>query len=274
MKVRFWGVRGSVAVSGARYAATGGNTSCIELEYDGHRLVLDGGTGLRALGEELGFAPCQLTVLFSHYHWDHIQGVPFFGPAYNPKSQVTFAGFPSTDGPGVRETLDIQMRPPTFPVGLSTLAGAHEFVDLTAGDDYHSGPFRVRSVQLPHPNGVVALRVEADGRSVVYATDTEHGLNGIDRRLVELADGTDLLIHDAQYRNEEYLGKSGPPRRGWGHSTFDEAVDAAVESGARKLALYHHDPARDDVGIDDIETASRQRFAGAFAAREGAELIL
>jgi phosphoribosyl 1,2-cyclic phosphodiesterase len=275
MKVRFWGVRGSVAVSGERYKRTGGNTSCVEVEHEGYRLVLDGGTGLRAMGEELGFTATEVTILFSHYHWDHIQGVPFFMPVFHPDSRITFGGVPSAEGIGVRASLDLQMQPPTFPIPLSALVGAEAFVNLAVGRPYQAGPFQVIPMTQPHPNGVVAYRVEAGGQSLVYATDTEHGLQmGIDPGLVELARDADLLIHDAQYSHAEYSGQLGPARKGWGHSTWDEAVEAARLAGVRRLALFHHDPGRDDDGVADMENAAQRRFAGAFAAREGEEVAL
>jgi len=275
MRVRFWGVRGSIAVSGPRYAATGGCTSCVEVEHDGFRLVLDGGTGLRALGESLGQDPVKLAVLFSHYHWDHIQGVPFFTPAFNPLSDITLAGPRSSDGQGVRELLAHQMQAPTFPIGLETLVGARRFLDVEPGGSATFGPFRVTSAHLPHPNGVVAFRIEANGLSVVYATDNEHGLGGqIHQGLIDLARDTDLLIHDAQYHAEEYEGKRGPSRRGWGHSTWQEAVAAARQAGAMRLALYHHDPTRDDAALGEIEAAAQSLFADSFAAREGQTLKL
>ncbi|MFZ5482500.1 MAG: MBL fold metallo-hydrolase [Myxococcota bacterium] len=254
MEIKFWGVRGSIAVSGARYARAGGNTSCVELVHAGERLVLDGGTGLRALGET-HVGPMRAVVLFSHVHWDHIQGVPFFGPAYHPDSELVLVGA------GLREALAAQMRAPTFPVGLDALRARIEWRDAAP---LQIGPFRATPVALRHPNGVVAWRVEAGGASVVYATDTEHA-GVVDPRLVELARGADLLVHDAQYTPEEY-----PTRRGWGHSTWLEAAEAAVAAKVGRLALFHHDPARDDDTLAVIEDRARARFGGAFAAREGA----
>ena len=128
--------------------------------------------------------------------------------------------------------------------------------------------------ELPHPNGVVAYRVEAGGRSVTYATDTEHGGEAIDDRLVRLAKGSDLLIHDAQYRPEEYRGECGPPRRGWGHSTWEEAACAANMAEVERLALFHHDPARTDAGVEALEAQARRVHPGSFAAREGQVVLL
>ena len=271
MRVRFWGARGSIAVSGEQYRAAGGNTSCVEVEHDGYRLILDGGTGLRGLGESLGFAPLEATLLFSHFHWDHIQGVPFFTPAYHPDSELTLVGVAHETT--LREALALQMQPPGFPVGLEMLEGARHFVDIRAGEWIELGPFRVLPLEQPHPNGVVAYRICVADRSLVYATDVEHG-GEVDPALVRLARDTDLLIHDAQYHWAEYSGQVGPPKKGWGHSSWLEAVCAAQRSGARRLALFHHDPARDDAGVADMESLARERFEGAFAAREREALTL
>jgi phosphoribosyl 1,2-cyclic phosphodiesterase len=267
MEVRFWGVRGSVAVSGARFVRTGGNTTCVEVRAGGHRLILDGGTGLRALGEAMGYAPTEATLLFSHVHWDHIQGVPFFAPALHPDSALTFMGR------GVREALAAQMRPPQFPLTLDRLVGARTFLEVAPGQPLEIGPFRVTPLEADHPDGVLVYRIEAEGRSLVFATDTEHD-GVVDPRVVRLAEGADLLVQDAQYTREEYRGLRGPARRGWGHCAWEEAVALAEAAAVGRLALFHHDPARDDEGVEAIEAAARRRFPGAFAAREGQGVAL
>lgn len=271
MKVKIWGSRGSIAVSGERYREAGGNTSCVEVIHEGQRLILDGGTGLRALGESLGFAPLEATLLFSHLHWDHIQGVPFFTPAYHPDSNLTFVGVDR--GGSLREALARQMEPPTFPVGLDTLAGAKRFLDVPMGEAFEAGPFRVTPFQQPHPNGVAVFRIEAGGKSLVYATDVEHG-GEVDGLMLRRTEGADLLIHDAQYHWSEYTGANGPARKGWGHSSWIEAVAVAQQARVGRLALFHHDPARDDQGVREIEALARERFVGACAAREGWEVEL
>lgn len=266
MEVVFWGARGSIPVSGAGYARAGGNTSCVEVRAQGERLILDGGTGLRALGDTLG-APARATLLFSHVHWDHIQGVPFFGPAFHPGSELTLVGA-TRGGVDLRAALARQMTPPTFPIGLDALRARLRFQEAVSGEPFEVGPFRVTPADLHHPDGVIAWRVEADGRALVYATDTEHG-DTLDPRLLRLAEGADLLVHDAQYTDAEY-----PNRRGWGHSTWSQAVEAARSAFARRLALFHHDPRREDDALAVIEDRARALFAGAFAAREGLAVAL
>jgi len=273
MNVRFWGVRGSIAVSGPEYVATGGNTSCVELEAEGERLILDGGTGLRNLGNYLGCAPLRLHLLFSHVHWDHIQGVPFFLPAFNPDAELVFMGPELASVGSFADSLQRQMRPPEFPITLDQLAARKSFRHVHPGEAMQVGPFTVESLLLDHPNGVLGYRVTAGGKVVVYATDTEHGAR-VDRRIVEFARGADLLVHDAQYTDAEYLGHDGPSKVGWGHSTWEQAVEVANRAQVARVALFHHDPNRVDRGVATLEALAASRHAGAFAAREGAVVRL
>lgn len=272
MEVKFWGVRGSVAVCGSRYLSTGGNTPCVEVTHEGQRLILDGGTGLRALGDSIGFAPIEATVLFSHVHWDHIQGVPFFTPAYNPGAKLTFVGCRRDSGT-LRDALAAQMLPPRFPVTMDVFRAKLAFREIEKESPFDIGAFRVTPLDLNHPDGVLAYRVEAGGKAVVYATDVEHGDN-LDERLVRLSEGADLLIHDAQYTGPEYVGKIGIPRKGWGHSTWGDAVAVAGLAGAGRLALFHHDPQRTDAQVEAIEAEALDMFPRTVAAREAAAFSL
>lgn len=257
MRVTFWGVRGSVAVSGGGFLRTGGNTTCIAIEHEGARLVLDGGTGLSALGATLP-GPQHAYLLFTHVHWDHIQGVPLFAPAFHPDSHLVFVG-----APGLGEALDHQMRPPSFPVGFDALRARKTLMEVEPAQTFELGPFEVRAEEMTHPNGVLCYRIRAGGRSVVFATDVEHG-DTLDPRLVALAKDADLLIHDAQYTDAEYAA-----RRGWGHSTWQQALAVAQAADAQRIALFHHDPTRSDAELASIEAVAAQRHATAFAAREG-----
>lgn len=267
MNVRFWGVRGSVAVSGTPYIRTGGNTTCVEIEHEGHRVILDGGTGLQALGQQIG-SPAEATLLFSHVHWDHIQGVPFFGPLFHPASKLNFCGLRSSWG-GLREALDAQMRPPQFPVGIDAFNAELSFTDIDVRHPFETGPFKIEAApMMDHPDGVLVYRVTAGGRSVVFATDVEHG-DRLNDDLLSFIEGCDLLIHDAQYTEAEYAGVDGPSRRGWGHSTWTQAIAAATQAGAERVALFHHDPTRTDDQVAVIESHARSLNRTAFAAREG-----
>ena len=165
--------------------------------------------------------------------------------------------------PGLQAALHEQMRPPSFPVGFDAFRARTSFLEVDAGGALELGPFRVEAAGMTHPNGVLCYRITAGGRSVVFATDVEHGA-ALDPRLLSLAEGVDLLVHDAQYTDAEY-----PSRRGWGHSTWEQAVAVARTAGAERLALFHHDPTRSDAALAGIEAIASRCHPTAFAAREG-----
>lgn len=280
MDITFWGIRGSIAVSGPDFARFGGNTTCIEVAHDGERLILDAGTGLRALGEKL-LAEARVlgrriatTFLFSHLHWDHIQGFPFFGPAFRPDVELELFGPCDDDGVGLREALARQMQPPSFPVPLSAMASHKTFHTLTSGDVLARRGFEVKTRALVHPQGSLGYRIEAGGKSFCFATDVEHRADGIDDAILELARDVDLLVYDAQYTVPEYEGVGGPSRKGWGHSTYVAATEIARASGAKALGLIHHDPTHGDAVVEAIEHEARALFPATFAAREGTTIRL
>jgi phosphoribosyl 1,2-cyclic phosphodiesterase len=278
IEVRFWGVRGSIASAGREHAQVGGNTSCVEVRVTGpgrdraeeSLLVLDAGTGLRPLGAELR-GPVDVHLVLSHFHWDHIQGFPFFAPAYVPGNRIhIYAPERCAVGGDVHAALAAQMRAPHFPVGLEAMRARLDFHAVAAGAEFPVGAARVRAAAGRHPNGVLAYRIDAGGRSLVYATDTEHEPGGgCDEELLRVARGADLLIYDAQYTTAEYAHK-----RGWGHSTPDAGARLATAAGVGQLVLFHHDPAHDDRQIAAIEAAARALFPSTIAAREGLILRL
>jgi phosphoribosyl 1,2-cyclic phosphodiesterase len=273
LSVRFWGVRGSLPSPGPDTALIGGNTSCVEICSPTTRLVLDAGTGLRALGDSLMARGehRNTTVLLSHVHWDHVMGVPFFTPMYIPGSEITFAT--GNHGQPLRSLLHRQMSAPMFPVDLGRVPASLAFVDLADGQRRDFGDISVEICRLNHPDPVYAFRLEHGGRSVVYATDTEH-YACIDPRLQRLSRGADLLIYDAQYTPEEYAGEVGPARVGWGHSTYAAGAELAAAADVKTLALFHHDPRRKDAEVAAIVERARDLFPGAVAAREGLTLDL
>jgi phosphoribosyl 1,2-cyclic phosphodiesterase len=274
LAVRFWGVRGSLASPGPHTLHTGGNTSCVEVDCAGEKVIFDLGTGLRSLGDSLlKKGPVKAHIFVSHYHWDHIAGLPFFAPAYDPKSELVIHGA-TRRGRDVRQILSGQMLDPYFPVDLGILSARLQFVTLNDGGLARlSKGLTVRAAELNHPGGALGFRLEYAGRVVVYATDFEHGTDA-DERLVELAQDADLLIFDAQYTPAEYEGKGEPAKRGWGHSTYAVGADLASRAGVKKLALYHHAPNRDDKGVAKLALLAKKLHAGAFAAREGMEITL
>lgn len=276
LKVRFWGVRGSIATPGPACAEVGGNTSTVEIEAGGRHLVLDAGTGLRGLGESFAARRItEATLLLSHLHWDHIQGLPFFRTAWTPGAALQIAGARSSSTPDVslEHALAAQMTAPHFPVKLTDMRAALSFRELGEGDGLRVGDVRVSTARLHHPDGVTGYRIEHQGRSVVYATDVEHG-TGADDALVALARDADVLIYDAMYTEDEYEGRNGPSRRGWGHSTWRAGARIADAAGVDRLVLFHHDPSRTDAQVDALEREAAASRPGTIAAREGHVLVL
>ena len=247
LSVTFWGVRGSIPTPGPDTMRYGGNTSCVEVCGGGTRVALDGGTGLRRLGGALMAQgePSELHLFLSHLHWDHIQGIPFFTPAFLPGNKVHFYG--EAKGPlSLKSILEAQMTSPNFPVPLSIMRSEMSFTELSPQGEVMMGALKARTTPLNHPNGCLGIRISHQGRSVVYTTDTEHDPSGvIDKRIVELALGADALIYDAMYTDEEYT-----TRVGWGHSTYREALRVAEAAGVKSLYFFHHDPEHDDDFLD------------------------
>jgi phosphoribosyl 1,2-cyclic phosphodiesterase len=269
LELRFWGVRGSIPSPGADTAVVGGNTSCVEVRGGGTRLILDAGSGIRALGDELVARKehQRVHLFFSHVHWDHVMGLPFFTPLYVPGVEILVGAGPS--GTPLREVLKRQMSAPMFPVDFDKVGARVTTTELPTTGAVEIGALRVDIAELHHPDPVLAFRVSYGGRSVVYATDTEHREGSIDQTLVELTRGADVLVYDAQYTPEEYAGEVGPSRRGWGHSTFAAGAEVARAARVKTLALFHHDPRRTDDGVADIVRRARELFPSTVAAREG-----
>jgi len=292
--VRFWGVRGSHPVPGKSTLRFGGNTSCIEIRANNHIIILDAGTGIVNLGHQLlkefqnSKKPLKLTILFSHTHFDHLQGIPFFLPAYQPTCSLNFYG-PKVFSRNLEEILTQSMEPQFSPIELNELKAKMNFHNLHENNalvfkENSDKPTLVWQNELndsteavvkimrsyAHPKiGVFFFKVEVNGKSVVYATDTE-GYAGNDTRLIEFAKDTELLIHDAQYAPDEYLDKSFS-KQGFGHSTYDMAAKVAGEAGAKRLALFHHDPSHDDDKLAAMEAQTKELFPNSMVATEGVE---
>lgn len=274
MKIRFWGTRGSIPTPGQRTVRYGGNTACVEVrDQGGSLLVLDAGTGLRELGLSLvqNGEPLSFDLFLSHLHWDHIQGIPFFRPAYDGRTAIRIHA-PHHPKP-LKELLGLGMDDPFFPVDLDAIPAKINMQEFASGTERSAGPFRVRSAVVFHPAPALAYRVETDGRSMVYATDTEDPFSGKENPILDLAEGADCLVHDAQYLDGDY-------KKGWGHSTVASAVDVAVRAKVKRLVLYHHDPDRSDDALDrigaDAQRLARERGSGAevLVAYEGMEIVV
>lgn len=267
-EIEFWGVRGSIATPGPTTAIVGGNTSSVEVRCGATRLILDAGTGIRRLGERLlREQVSDVTLLLSHQHWDHIQGLPFFVPLYLPTTRLAVFGA-ATEGKHLADVLAQQMSAPVFPVRWDELASRLEVQHVRAGQRFEVGAATVTVAKLNHPGGVLAYRIDYGGRSVVYATDTEH-YDCVDPTLRRLAEGADVLIYDAMYTPEEYRGEAGASKVGWGHSTYEAGAKVAEAAQVGTLLLFHHEPTRTDGAVDELERLARARFPRALAAREG-----
>ena len=267
MRVRFWGVRGGIPSPGPETVGVGGNTSCVEVQCGRTRIILDAGTGIRHLGEQIvRQGDLQVHLLLSHYHWDHIQGLPFFAPSYVPSANLHVFGA-HTLVP-VDEVLRHQMTDPVFPISFENLLSRWRFEHVECGDRFRVGDATISAALLSHPGGVLAFRIEHAGRSVVYATDTEQWPSP-DPTLLEIADRADLLIFDSQYTPDEYGRGAAGPRRGFGHSTYEIGCAIAHEAKAHRYVLFHHDPRRSDAQVAVLEQRARRLFEGAHAAKEG-----
>jgi phosphoribosyl 1,2-cyclic phosphodiesterase len=255
MKIRLWGTRGSIPAPGPSTLRYGGNTSCVEVRLDdGTLIILDSGTGIRPLGATLG--ACTATLLISHYHWDHIQGLPFFAPAYLNDSAIRVIG-PEFEGQGPEEYLGAQMLTPFFPAPPSQLCGVKWF-DAVPSNPFSIGSAKVRAGRVSHPGITYGYRIEADGAVFVYMSDDEPAVAPADiqAEMVDLACRADLLLHDCQFTDAEYAC-----RRYWGHSTPGQAVGFARDAGARRMILFHHDPGHTDEQIEELAEEA-QRLAG------------
>jgi phosphoribosyl 1,2-cyclic phosphodiesterase len=264
--LRFWGVRGTTPTPGREYLQYGGNTACVEVRLaDGQILIFDAGTGVRRLGQclmrEHAGKHVSVKCFMSHFHWDHIQGIPFFAPLYCPAAQVAF--YSVRGCAEVRRTLEGQMLNPYFPIDFDNMSADRTFVQLD-DDGLNSKELSVRPFPLNHPQGAVGYRVEYRDATIVYASDLEHGHAGLDRILRDYAGEADVLIYDAQFTPEEYETRSG-----WGHSTWLEATCVARDAGVKQLVLIHHDPEHDDGMMSRIVDQARAEFECTRAAAEG-----
>ncbi len=278
--LRFWGVRGSYAAPHKSHLGVGGNTSCVELRAGGELLVCDGGTGIIALGEHLIAHDDirSMMVLFTHYHWDHICGLPFFTPAFIPDYHIKFFG-PGENADDIEKRLSDQMKAPYFPVETETWMASIQYLSPSSAGLRH-GPFEIGHHNVHHPGVTYGYRVGVNGKTVVYVSDNEFLFlrKSLDSRAGEFDDeehqllqqieseersmeldairGADILIHDAQYTPADYEKK-----RGWGHSCYIDTVNCAIDAGVKQLYLYHHDPTYDDGRVREIHEESRRIIA-------------
>jgi len=267
IKLKFWGVRGSIAVPGPGTARYGGNTPCVEIRCAGNTIIFDGGTGLRALGDTFltNGAILDADLFLSHCHLDHVSGLPFFTPMFAKCHRIRIWAGNLLPRYSLEQALRTMMSPPLFPIEVESFKAVIEYRDFRAGDaiSLRDGA-TLRTAMLNHPDGAVGYRLDCNGKSVAYVTDTELPPGEIDAGIMSLASGADLLIFDATYTESEIA-----TRRGWGHSTWKDAIRLADAAGASTLCLFHHDPAHDDAFMDDLGAQAAAARRGTVVAREG-----
>jgi phosphoribosyl 1,2-cyclic phosphodiesterase len=266
MNLRFWGVRGSIPTPEPDRLRHGGNTTCLEIgDLDrGEVVIIDCGSGLRALGEELVHhrPVSQVHILLTHFHWDHIQGLPYFPPLFQPDVEIIF--YANRPADRVRGLLQVQMADPFFPVPFASIPSHAEFRYIECDKPFRAGPVIGEAFQLRHPQGAVGFRLESEGSVLVHASDHEYGDPDVDNELIRAARHADMLVMDAQYTPEEYTHKVG-----WGHSSYAHATDAATKAEVERLMLFHHDPTHDDAFLDGMLRDAKLLYPAAEMACEG-----
>lgn len=268
----FWGVRGSTPASGVNTGKIGGHTSCSSIQVsEGNLLIIDTGTGVAKVGQNLMKKErgqrLGLAILYTHFHLDHIQGLPFFAPLYSSRTSITFYSFyrPRTAEACLKRLMGGRL----FPVGFSETPSKKIFIQIPK-DSFEIGDIRIESCRLLHPQGCRAYRFQTQNRSLVLATDTEHPGKGLDEKLVAFSSGADFLVYDAMYTPAEY--RAG--KKDWGHSTWLEGAKLAEKAGTGNLYLSHFNPGHSDEKIEELLKRARRIFPSTYAAKEGKRITL
>jgi phosphoribosyl 1,2-cyclic phosphodiesterase len=272
MKVKFYGVRGSIPVCGPEFQRYGGNTTCIQVtRQQANRIfIVDAGTGIRNLGKALvaqGYQQEVINIAFTHFHWDHIQGFPFFAPCFNKDQKIGILVMGSERNyKNLKEIFSLQMQTEFFPIQLEAMGAQFDFLSVGNNETFYGAHVIAAPQHHIFPGGSYGLRVEDESKVLVLCTDIEH-VNCIDETIVDLARNADVLIHDGQYTDEECIRYQG-----WGHSSWRQAVEVAIRASVKKLIITHHDPDHNDDALDMMELECQKEFPNAFFAKEGMEI--
>lgn len=269
--VKFWGVRGHIAVSLPSHVKYGGNTSCVAVRLDGHLIIFNAGTGIRELGRQIMQENLSdITVLFTHSSWDHITGFPFFVPAFIPQLKLSICAGHLKKYGGIHNILSGQMVGPMFPIPIETMQAKMNFIDFDAGDDLDIVEgVKIRTAPLRHPNGATGYRIEYGGKSLAMVAPTGHVEGEDDPNILGLIKGADLVIYDCTFTAEEFATRSER-----GNSTWNEGVRLCKLAGAKRMAMFHYSPYHDDAAIEALEKEAQAVWPGVFAARDYMEIEL
>jgi phosphoribosyl 1,2-cyclic phosphodiesterase len=273
-KLKFWGVRGSIPCPGPDTVKYGGNTTCFEITCGKKRIIIDAGTGIRLLGKTILLEEDNVLdsdLFFTHTHMDHIAGLPFFVPVYNPNNNLRlYAGHlaPPHNLDSIIDTM--LMKDPLFPVPSKLIEQACNFIDFKCGKTFDLGDgILIKTAKLNHPNGACGYRIEYEGKAIAICTDTEHFEDELDPNVIELSQDADIMVYDSAYTDEEY-----PRFKGWGHSTWQEAIKVAKAANVKRTFLFHHDPSHDDDRMDEIGALAAAAHPSVEVAVEGTDISL
>ncbi len=272
LAVTFWGVRGSIPCPGPTTVRYGGNTPCLEVRAADRLMIFDAGTGLLPLGRALAApdTPIDADWYFTHTHFDHIQGLPFFSPLYDKRNQFRLWAAHLAPELTLKDVLSKMMQAPLFPIPIEIFGAAVSYTDFPLGSTLAPAPgVTIRTAALNHPNRATGYRIEVAGKSLCYVTDTEHLPGAPDANILALIAGADLVIYDSTYTDAEFPGHVG-----WGHSTWQEGIRLVEKAGAKRLAIFHHDPSHDDAFMDKIAAEAAALRPGTIVAKEGETISL
>jgi len=270
LKIKFYGTRGSIPVCDRDFLEFGGNTTCIKITRDNGRIaIIDAGTGIRQLGMDLieeGFHQDRLFIGFTHFHWDHIQGFPFFEPGYNPDLVINVLAMGKERTiENLQDIFKGQMKEEYFPVPLKSMGAKFNFIQPSENELSINGSV-IRVIKQNHPGDSYGYRIDDNGKACVFCTDLEHG-ESVLPEIVEFCTGADILVHEAQYTTAQLKENLG-----WGHSSFEQAIEVAQRAGVKKLVITHHDPDHNDAILAKYEKECQEIFPNCVFAREGMEL--